>query len=277
MATDEANLVSSSGFAGPLLGNVIKAPASQKKINFVIVTETTGDFFAWAKNIKKTLGSIGADLVEIPNGSPATTVVTKLKLAAQKAGPTGILVLSVGHGVIIETLSDEEGFFDLGPSGSFRLGGQNAMLPGDPPPPKPEKPHPCRTSAFYDFRRPNKILKGGFEPSRKDQDEASSAPMARVRLNNFKQYMDISDTFKKTGLGCIVLLTCKVGAASGFIKRVRQQWGAPIVGYNRRVMAQQQDSGRTRVFLEGDAPGQGTNNVFGEFFIPMGPGMVAFP
>jgi peptidoglycan hydrolase-like protein with peptidoglycan-binding domain len=277
MSTDEASLVSSSGFAGPLLGNVIKAPASKKKINFVIVTETSGSFFDWAKNIKKTLGSIGADLVEIPNGSTAATVTSRLKLAAQKAGPRGILVMSVGHGAIINTLSDEEGFFDLGPAGSFRLGGRNAMLPGDPPPPKPEKPHPVRTSAFYDFRTPNSTQKSGFLPSRKDEDEASSAPTARVRLNNFKQYMDISDTFKKTGLACVVLLTCKVGAASGFIKRVRQQWGTPIVGYNRRVMAQEQDSGRTRVFLEGDAPGAGTNIAFGEFFVPMGPGMVAFP
>ncbi len=277
MATEESLTVASSGPAGSLLGSVIKAPASKKKINFVIVTETSGNFFTWAKNIKKTLGSIGADIVEIPNGSTATTVTSRLKLAAQKAGPRGILVLSVGHGVIIGDLSDEEGFFDLGPAGSFRLGGQNAMLPGDPPPRPPAKPHPVRTSAFYDFRLPNKILKGGFEPSRKDQDEASGSPTARVRLNNFKQYMDISDTFKNTGLACVVLLTCKVGAASGFIKRVRQQWGTPIVGYNRRVVAQEQDSGRVRVFLEGDAPGTGTHNVLGEFFVPLGAGTVVFP
>jgi hypothetical protein len=275
MQTQETTLVSSSGFAGPLLGNVIAAPAAKKVVNFVIVTETNAPWFAWAKHIKKTLSSIGADFVDIPNGASATTVTNRLKLAATKAGPKGILIMSVGHGGVVDTLSDEEGFFDLGPAGSFRLGGRNAVLPGDQAP-KGQKAHPSRTSAFYDFRVPNKVLKGGFAPSRKDEDEASNDPMARVRLANFKQYLDICDTFKKTNLGCVVLLTCKVGSASGFLKRVRQKWGTPIVGYNRRVVGQEQDSGRTRVFLEGDAPGKGTNTVLGEFFIPLGPGMVVF-
>ncbi len=276
MREQEQALIPSSGFGGPLLGTVLKAPATQKKINFIIVTETSAPWFGWAKQIKKTLGSIGADVVEIPDNSSVSTVAARLKLAAKKAGPRGILVMSVGHGGVVDTLSNEEGFFDLGPKGSFRLGGRNAILPGDPVP-AGKKAGTVRASAFYDDRVPNPILKGGFAPSRKDEDEASSGENARVRLNNFKQYMDVSDTFKKTGLACVVLLTCKVGASSGFIKRVRQQWGTTIVGYNRRVVGQAQESGRTRVFLEGDAPGKGSNTVLGEFFIPMGPGMVAFP
>ncbi|MFO0889767.1 MAG: peptidoglycan-binding domain-containing protein [Isosphaeraceae bacterium] len=276
MRAQEEALIPSSGFGGPLLGSVIKAPATQKKISFVIVTEMNAPWFGWAKQIKKTLGSIGADFVEIPNGASVSTVASRLKKAATKAGPRGILVMSVGHGGVVDAVSKEEGFFDLGPKGSFPLGGMNAVLPGDPIPPG-KKVHPVRASAYYDLRVPNKILKGGFAPSRKDEDEASGGQMAKVRLNNFKQYMDVCDTFKKTGLACVVLLTCKVGASSGFIKRVRQQWGTPIVGYNRRVVGQEQESGRTRIFLEGDAPGKGTNIAFGEFFVPMGPGMVAFP
>src|SRR5206468_3439649 len=147
-----------AGFPGSFLGSVVKAPASKKTLNFIIVTETNAPWFAWAKNIKKTLGSIGADFVEIPNGAAAAVVTTRLKLAAQKAGPRGILVMSVGHVVVIDSLRTDEGVFDRGPRGSFRLGGRNAMLPGDPPP-RGEKPHPVRASAFYDFRTPNKTQK----------------------------------------------------------------------------------------------------------------------
>ena len=283
MRAQEAGLVSGAGFAGSFLGNLVKAPASLKKFSFVIVTESNAPWVHWARNIKKTLGKIGADTVEIPNGASISMVVNALKLGAQKAGPRGVLVLSAGHGAVVaennRILNDEEGFFDLGPKGSFPLGGQNALLPGDPFRVEPGKkpPKPVKASAFYDFRVPNKILKGGFAPSRKDEDEKRNDAMAKQRLKNFQHYVDIADTFKRTGLACVVLLTCRVGGASGFMRRVRQQWGTPIVGYTRRVMGQEQDSGRTRVFLEGDAPGTGTNIPFGEFFIPLAPDMVTFP
>jgi hypothetical protein len=284
MCAQEEGLVSNSGFAGPFLGNMIKAPAAKKIIKWVIATEMADPWHAWAKNIAKMLKSAGASMVEIPNGAGISMVANKLKQAATQAGPGGVVVLSAGHGGVVaengRVLNDEEGFFDLGPSGVFPLGGRNAVLPGDPlpkPGPGQPKPKPVKASAFYDFRVPNKILKGGFAPSRKDEDEKSSDPMAKTRLNNFAHYMDICDTFKKTGLAFVVLMTCKVGAASGFLKRVRQQWGTPIIGYNRRVMGQKQQSGRTRVWLEGDSPGTGTNTVLGEFMFPLGQGMVAFP
>ena len=62
----------------------------------------------------------------------------------------------------------DEGMFDLAPGKTFRVAGRNAVLPGDVGQGTETRAH---TSVFYDERRANAILKGGFEPSRKDNDK----------------------------------------------------------------------------------------------------------
>jgi hypothetical protein len=70
-----------------------------------------------------------------------------------------------------------------------------------------------------------------------------------------------------------------VGLATDFLKRARTQLGVPIGAYKRRVVGNTVDyflgpqlvASRTRIFLEGDADGTGTNVEWGEFWIPMPP------
>jgi hypothetical protein len=274
-------MFSLAGYAAPFLRGIFFSPTVKSLAKVIVITEVNPPFFAWAQNFKKTFEAAGADMVKIENGVSIPIVANRLKMAATMAGPRGILILSVGHGAIIGKqgepgFQDTEGFFNLGPGGSFQVGGSSALLVGDPPPKKPPF-HFLHTSAFYDLRMPHPGLKGGFGDSRKDEDEKSQSHSAKIRLDNFRHYEDISNTFKKIGLSAVIFLTCRVGAATGFVKRVREQWGTPIIGYPRRVKGDPQANGRTRVYLEGDAPGSGTNIPFGEFLFPLSKDMVVIP
>ena len=210
-------------------------------------------------------------MVTIPNGDAPANVAHQLRLAATRAGPRGALILSVGHGATIADINGETGFFDLGPKSSFRVGGRDAVMIGDTDDPKK---HPVHTSAFYDFRVANPILKGGFAASRKDEDEKSGSKHAKQRLANWRHYESVGLAFRS--LSVVVLLTCKVGNSSGFMRRVQSQWGCAILGYRRRIVGQPLADGRTRIHLEGDREGEGTNIPWGEYMFPVGADMVVF-
>jgi hypothetical protein len=278
MRAKEQQLFTFTGLAAPFLRGLFLAPITKKTVNAIVVTEKNAPWFAWAQNFKKTFASIGADLVEVDNSATLQIAANRLELAATKAGPGGFIILNVGHGGRGDaSFGNEEGFFDLSPHHTFLVAGRNAVLPGDPPPVKPVPgAKPAQVSAFYDFRVPNPILKGGFEESRRDHDEANPSANALIRLHNFREYEDVGRRFQSIGLSGIILLTCKVGGASGFLKRVKTHFGIPIIGYTRRIVGLQQASGRTRLFLEGDAPGTGTNIPLFEFLFPLSPDMVVF-
>lgn len=272
MRLKEQQLFTLSGSSLPLLRGGLFAPTIKSTVRTIVVTEVNSPWLNWAENFKKMFKEIGADIVTIANGAPIPIVANALKFAAAEAGPHGSIILSVGHGGEGETtFSDEEGFFDLAPLGAFRVAGQNALLVGDPPKPKSI---PAHVSAFYDFHAPNPILKGGVGASREEDDKKSKSSAAKTRLQNWSAYEEVAAAFKT--LNGVVLLTCKVAGAAGFLRRVRQQWSTPIVAYKRRIIGQTQSNGRTRLFLEGDVPGKGTNTALGEFFFPLSKDMVVF-
>jgi hypothetical protein len=252
---------------------VVGAP---RTVRAVVVTEVNAPWFAWARTFAQTFASIGASLVIMPNTATVKSAVAQLQRAANTAGPGGFIVLSVGHGGVAEGSFGDEGFFDIAPHAAFRVAGRNAYLVGDTPPSQGPVHKPAHVSAFYDERVPNAILRGGFAPSRADDDRASTSASAKVRLANWQAYQDVAATFARVGLSAVIILSCKVGKASGFIGRVRQQWGVPIIGYPRRVVGQPVEGGRTRIFLEGDRPQSGTNIPFDEYMFPLSPDMVVF-
>lgn len=275
MRIKEQQLFTISGSSLPFLRGGFFAPTIKSTVKGVVVTEVNSPWFAWAKNFKKTFESVGADMVQIANGAPLPIVANALKLAAAKAGPRGFVILSVGHGGEAEAGAlDTEGFFDLGPGSVFRVGGQNAFLVGDPPPDDDPKKRPNQVSAFYDVRAANSILRGGLGASREEEDKKSTSAAARKRLQNWEEYKGVSTSFKT--LSGVILLTCKVAGSQGFLRRVREQWGTPIIAYKKRVVGQTQDNGRTRIFLEGDAPGTRTNTPLGEFLFPISKDLVVF-
>lgn len=256
--------------ATALLTGLFFAPTIKEKASrLVIVTETNPPWFAWAKQVKahfdalpNTKGLIS--VVPMANQLSVAVAASQLASAAAVAGPMGILVLSVGHGAPGST--PDQGAFDLAPHHNFSLGGRDAWLEGQPRPKGAEtKARPSATSAFYADRPPSS---GGviiFSDLENDQNSKSAA--AKTRVSNFRQYEKVSTAFMSLGL--VVLLTCRVGNSGGFLRRVRQQWRTPLLAYERRVAGQQMANGRTRLFLEGDKEGQGTNVATGEFFIPV--------
>jgi hypothetical protein len=213
----------------------------------VVITETARPWSKWADQF------VAADparrvKVPIPNGTRPNVIAAAYKRALALAGAGGTVIISVGHGVPSD-VSRDDGRFDLGPASSFKVGGRNALLVGDPPPSHPSGPLVFHeTQAFYADAPPPPYR------SRKADDQDSHSPMAARRLANWKAYDDIAGAFKAQTMAHIVMLTCRIGAATGLIRRVAQQWGNPILGYTRRIVGQEID-GRARVFVEGDPPG----------------------
>lgn len=248
-------------------------------MKWVVVTEQNQPWAAWAGKKQFLLWPFAAQ-VTIPNGSSLDAAATKLEQAAKIAGQGGAIILSVGHGGLASTGDGrtDEGFFDLAPSG-FRVAGNNAVLTG-----QTGEGKKAQVSSFYDFVP---TFGGGIKAkSRKQEDEdraKSSNPNvsgpAKTRLAHWERYLEIGKAFESNGVGALILLTCKVGQATDFLKRTRAQLRVPIAAYKRRVMGVTVEHSvgskvvakRTRIFLEGDADGKGTNIEMGEFWIPMPP------
>jgi hypothetical protein len=119
-------------------------------------------------------------------------------------------------------------------------------------------------------------------PKQEDEERAKSSDPrvsgpAKTRLAQWNRYLKVGKAFQASGVGAIILLTCKVGLATDLLKRTRSQLGVPIAAYKRRVAGNVVDyfegsrrvASRTRIFLEGDTDGHGTNVEMGEFWIPM--------
>ena len=248
-------------------------------MKWVVVTEVNQPWFAWAGRKQFLLWPFAAQ-VAIPNGVSLDAAASKLEQAAQLAGAGGVILLSVGHGGLASTGDGrtDEGFFDLAPSG-FRVAGANAVLTGQTGSGKA-----AQVSVFYD-RVP--VFGGGIKgksPKQEDEDRANSSNPsvsgpAKTRLAHWERYLKVGKAFQANGVGAIILLTCKVGQATDFLKRARSQLGVPIGAYKKRVMGGVVDyfqgpvrvASRTRIFLEGDGDGRGTNIEMGEFWIPMPP------
>jgi hypothetical protein len=188
-------------------------------------------------------------------------MIAVIKHAISSAGAGGTIAISVGHGGAGDGMTGTEGFFDLAPAGSFRVAGANAYLVGDERSGPWPTARPAATSAYYDWRPNNPVLRGGLGNSRKMDDEASGSVQARRRLANWNDYLEICKAFKGGGLAFVVLVACNVGQSAELLRRVASQWNTPVVAYSRKVAAgmTSDSAGRIRLFLLGDAPGQGTN------------------
>jgi len=235
--------------------------------DLVVITETALPWSKWADQVVAADPTRHAK-VQILNGSTPATIVAAYKRAIGRAGAGGTVIVSVGHGIPSD-VSKDDGMFELGPAGSFKVGGRNALLVGDPPPSHASGPLVFHaTQVFYADSPPPPYR------SREADDKASGTPSANRRLANWKAYSDIAAAFKAQRLAVIVMLTCRIASSTGMIRRVAQQWGSPILGYTRRV-AGLEIGGRARVFLLGDPPGtyyqwpNTTNTPANETFYPI--------
>jgi hypothetical protein len=164
------------------------------------------------------------------------------------------LVFAVGHG---GALSMDEGTVDLAPQKKFRLSRGNK--PG------------VYLDPFYDFVFPH----DGVVPmsdKRFDENQVATSPPAlgaHARLQHWAVYASIGTAMRANNIYRVTFLTCRVGNAVDFIKKISHDWGTLVKAYRRFVVYQLDgSSGHVRAFLEGDDPGKGTNVKLGETELP---------
>lgn len=180
----------------------------------VILSVADGDWNVWGQRFVKRQPLQRLQQTITPNASAATAKTAVLN-AANIAGAGGVLIMSVGHGATVEG-NPFEGKFELAPGGALTIAGgliQNRFV-----------------DVFYDTRRDPK------QPSDLENDVKNN-PKGQF-LANFRVYQDLSAKIKAIGLLRIVLLTCKIGNSTEFLRKVANDWGTGIQAYRKRVAIQ---------------------------------------
>jgi hypothetical protein len=184
----------------------------------VILSVQDGSWNKWGDQFVKALPLQRAQNL-ILRGVTAEQAKTKLiRAAAAAAG--GTLIISVGHGGS-GTGAAGEGFVDLAPGGVLRLGGLNAST-------SPAQNNQNYVSVFYDV-----ALNG--PPAISDYQNDVKYNPTSTRLKRWKVYQEICKGFKSAGLREIVLLSCNVGNATDFVRKLARDWGTVIRAYKVKV------------------------------------------
>lgn len=233
-----------------LLGFGITAPSPK-----MVILSEGGDFGIWAAQVA---AAHKPHVVIVPaprKGTPEENVKAAKQAIAAANG--GLMILSVGHGVC---LNQDEGALDLAPDTVMRVTGRNS----DNDPKK-------FVTIFYDFKPPSDH--GINKLSDKEHDEKNPTPGGIERLRRWGIYQDLCNAFSSGNVAGVLLLTCRIGGATGFLKRLAIQWNKPVFAYKDQVMAAPRPNGRVRVMLARDKGRENqpptTNTVFGEIFFPL--------
>ncbi len=215
----------------------------------VIISEKDGMADRWGEDYFKRRPPKRHFL--LTRASTLDQVVQTIRNAIAAAGSTGDLILNVGHGAGVPA-NPLDGTVELAPGGKLTLGGANNTN--------------VFVNVFYDVN-----LAGPHGFSRKDDDVKFNAntPRGKLRLKNWNTYQQVSAAFKQAKLRKVVFLTCNVGSSTDFLRKIANDWGVVIEAYKRRMVLTPQPSGRTRLHLQGDAPGHGTNVPASEENLPL--------
>jgi hypothetical protein len=184
----------------------------------VIFTTTEQGWFRWAGQYVKRQPT-GRRTVSIPPGTTAKATRDALINALNTAGAGGRLVISVGHGTFIAG-QPADGLCELSPGGKLVLVGRN-IQPHNPP------PGATIVNVFYD------VPAFSGQPSDLDHDTKNN-PNSQ-RLKDWALYQDIAKAVRRTRPFRIVLLTCRVGSATEFLRKIANDWDVVIGAYTRRV------------------------------------------
>ncbi|MBP0580444.1 hypothetical protein J8I29_14060 [Labrys sp. LIt4] len=214
----------------------------------VIVTTTENPWFGWAKSYVAHQPQARA-LVKMTAGQSMAQTRDILKSAISKAGADGTVIISVGHGTALDG-STVDGMCEIAPGGTFKLVGLNGA----------ESPH--TVNVFYDRPR--------FAGQKSDMDYDIANNPSSDRLARWKIYQEIGAHFKAIKPYRMVLLTCRVGNASDFLKKIANDWGVVVRAYTKRVASNEDvvtDPGKPPksffyLFLEGEKyPDEGPNGA----------------
>lgn len=194
----------------------------------------------------------------LTKASSLDVVVKTITDAIAAAGPTGTLIFNVGHGAA-GAGNALDGTVDLAPGSKLKLGGANNTN--------------VFVNVFYDV---NLSGPNGFSGMDNDKKFNADTQAGKQRLQNWATYQRICQAFKAGGLYKVVFLTCNVGNSTEFLRKIANDWGTVIEAYKKRVVLDPQQNGRTRMHLEGDAPGFGTNVEAAEENLPLATGSNSF-
>jgi peptidoglycan hydrolase-like protein with peptidoglycan-binding domain len=213
---------------------------------------------AWAKQVAEAHKPGVAVVTSPANGTPEANVGA-IKQAIVAANH-GLLVFSVGHGIVVQGFKDQGGF-DCADNKKMRLGGKGAFT--DPA---------TFVDVFYDDKPPPG---SPLKLSDRENDEKNKPAGSEQRLKNWKIYLDLCKAFVDGKPAGVLLLTCNVGQATGFLKKVATQWQTPIIGYNEFTNYQGGfPKGRVRSIFNSDLGKQssespGSNIPFAEIMFPL--------
>ena len=177
----------------------------------VLLSVEDGEWNVWGNRFVKRqpLQRVQQTIKPAASSDAAAAAVVS---AARTAGAQGVLIISVGHGTQNKPGFDQ-GTFQLAPNRSMTIAG--GVVPGR------------FVNVFYATRsRPD-------QPSDMENDIKNN-PRSQF-LANFRAYQKFSAEIKAVGLQRIVLLTCNVGIAEEFMRKVANDWGCVIQGYRRRI------------------------------------------
>jgi len=155
----------------------------------------------------------------------------------------------------------DQGGFDAADNKKLRLGGKGSFADAA-----------TFVDVFYDEKPP---AGSTIKFSQKEIDERTNPAGATRRLKNFSIYQDLSKAFVDGKVAGVLLLTCNVGKATGFLKKVATQWNTSIIAYNEFTTYQGGfPRGRVRSVFTSDEGKQnsknpGSNIPFAEIMFPL--------
>ena len=184
----------------------------------VILTTTEQGWFRWANQYVKRQ-STGRKSVPMIPGIGARAAKDTIINAVNAAGAGGRLVVSVGHGSFIAG-QPADGLCELAPGGMLCLVGRNI---------RPKHPSPAATviNIFYDVP--------AFPGQPSDLENDTKNNPSSQRLRDWALYQDIGRTVRNVKPFRVVLLTCRVGGATEFLRKIANDWGVVVGAYTKRV------------------------------------------
>jgi hypothetical protein len=159
--------------------------------------------------------------------------------AAQHSGANNEIIFAVGHGGATDLA---EGTVDLAPKRAMRLARGNQP--------------PIFIDPFYDWVFPHAGLKPMSDKQQDEEWRSQNVPEkagATRRLSRWAIYQSIGAAMKANHIYRVTFLSCRIGNARDFIKKIAIDWDVQIRAYLKFVWFRL--DGKTRraqVFLDGD-------------------------
>jgi hypothetical protein len=230
----------------------------------VLLFDSTSAFHSsWAGNWQR---ADPKNRVALPlGGGSHEQLRDEIVKAIKLAGTTAFneLILAVGHG----GGTQDQGTVDLAPNIRMRLArGTIGHLN--------EKGRETFYDPFYDVVIVRPSMKSQSDKSQDQewvrQKDKINLAGAKFRLARSAIYESIGTAIRASNVTQVTFMTCNIGNATEFIKKIALDWQVKIKAYQKFIIFQINagNTGKTRAFFEGDKFGSGSNVASAESELP---------